>query len=521
MRPHSERDLVEDALRRTHPCRAVHSLNRGVALDRVQAVGNATVNTTKRAVCRELASILKGSPLQGSLDPKEFFMWLHSRFDTLMRGSTFDLCPVWDALGGPDRPQALFGLFLQFREACEKLGLEPKLPEVFASLSAAQEAEALRLYLDVDDEFTPLPEAFLTAVEVEADVSPLSPSEPAPLTLSTEALAPVLDANLRRELVMKVVQAVKAAPIGSHVDAGQLTFQVTHNLEDLIKGATFDFAPIIDGLRQIGTTDADIWPAAAKLESTLPACGLTLRPVDLNVDDETKERLLALSSRAAEESRQALLAAARGAQGRGDPNGTSAEVSDSDQAKQTDRSKADARRNAKASRLQKYGFRSWSSMPKNRRYIRAGVLAVLALAATTFVYVNRPNRTLDAAKYQTTVPMRSAVIADGVFAGTLDEAKWYKIPPANREAKLLELETQLRAQGIIQNMQIRDSSGSLVITTGSKNHLVGAKVIMSGEAPPTKRPSHPKPQPPAAPPPTSQQPAPTSGATPAPAPAPH
>src|SRR5438128_174962 len=90
----------------------------------------------KKTVCTTLTYVVRSSALRDQIDPKSFFMMLSSNFVTLVRGETLELQPIWEALSAQHAPEALFGLFLKFEEAVEKIGLTANLPPAVAALSA-------------------------------------------------------------------------------------------------------------------------------------------------------------------------------------------------------------------------------------------------------------------------------------------------------------------------------------------------------------------------------------------------
>jgi hypothetical protein len=404
----------------------------------------------KKQVSRTLTNVLKASALRDRIDPKAFFLMINSNFALLYQGNRLDLGPIHDALAPQHSDIRLEGFFAELAEAATNLGIEVGLPRAMQGMTTEeiQLAQAdFQMSIDGD----------LSRAEISA-----SGLTPLPSLLADDAIKPLISDDLRRQVIQATVQAIKTAPVGQKVDGAQLAYLIDNNFDQLCDGETFDFQPILDGLRELGTIDdTEIYVAVVKLRSSLQELKLNLSGVKLAVDDTLGARLVADAKR--HELRTADIAATVAA--------TKTSSIDLPQPQEK-------RAENKEQELKRLGLGRENA--RRAKIIRMSALVMAMIMLGTFAFISRPNRGLDAAHYKG-LPMKSAELVEGNFVGVLDDTGWYKLDLKKRETHLREFEAEMRAAGLIQDLQVRDPKGRLCVTSNGPNDLMGASFFMFGD----------------------------------------
>lgn len=392
----------------------------------------------KKAVCKALTSVVKASPL--AIDPKAFFIMLHTNYALVRQGDRLDLTPVWEALTAAHTPEALYGLFLKLQEKGTSLNLQVSLPPVFDQLTPEQRAEALGPFKGMS--------------------IPDDPSGLEPLPLATGDIRPIIPEERRRAIVSAVATGLRSSPLSRKYDASQLTFAIDSSFDELCDGRTFDFAPLLAGLEQEGPVDhRHFYEAILRAASALEELGITPKEPKLELNAIDKQNV-------ADEMRRAD---ARAAQER------AASLERPPEAPVETPKRATS---SKADRLKELGLAADNK--KKQRPIRLAVLSAILVAGALLAYFTRPNRPLDAKEYDAVIPMTKAEIQDRTFQCTVDEKRWLKLPLAERADRLKRFEAMLREQGYISEMQCRDSKGRLAIIAKGLGSLAGAPYFMKG-----------------------------------------
>lgn len=406
----------------------------------------------KKQVCRTLTNVLKASSLREQIDPKAFFLMVNSNFALLFQGGKLDLSPIYDALLPQHGPDLLDGFFVQLAEAATNLGLEVGLPRQLAALTIEERQSAQqRFSLTVDGD--------LSRSEISA-----SGLTPLPALLADDALKPLISEELRRSVVQATVNAIKSAPVGKRVDSAQLAFLIDSNFDQLCDGETFDFQPILDGLRGLGAIeDTEIYVAVVRLRSSLQELKLQLSEVKLAVDDTLGARLLADAKRA--EARAAAEAYTV----------ATTKTSSIDLPKPEEKRAAN-----KEERLREMGLGKEDS--KLGRRIRIAVWVILLAGLGTLAFFTRANRPMDEQALGTVIPLKRAELRDGALQVIIDDSGWYKLSTKERAEKLEAFEALLNSKDLIDDMQARDAKGRLVIAARGPRKLYGAVFFMYGNA---------------------------------------
>lgn len=427
------------------------------------------MSDTKKDVCRTLTNVVRASAMADQIDPKSFFMMLNNNFNVLFHQGTLDLAPVWDALTQTDAPPPMYGLFVAFEQAAVDKGFKVALPAIVAGLDA-QQRQMYTALLVKPEQPADLPDVVeLTDDEFFAT----DPSAKAiTLSLGSQDLKPFIPDEMRREIVHIVVQSLKTAPVGEKLDSGQLAYLVDSNFEDLCDGQTFDFAPILGGLRQLdGVQDSDIYVGVVQLEHALAERQLTLQPLQMDVDPELAQRLMA------EAEAQARLRAEVAAEE------ARTKTLDTPPAPQnTPKPALEVPRGAEAreERLNRWGLNILSG--RRMRLIRQITLVVSLLVVAGMGWFMRPNRTLDLDGFKRSVPMKSAELKDGLFFGVVDDSSWWNLPAEVRRKRVKSLEAFMLKNGWILNSQIRDSQGRLIMIGKGGKELNVTKFFVVGTA---------------------------------------
>ncbi len=416
---------------------------------------------TKRALCRALTQVLSNSTLRVTIDPKSFFMMLSTNYPVLYRSGRFDLGPVWDALVAQSPSEELYGLFLGFQRAGASLGISVALPPAVAALSLEQQQSRLDRFYGTHD-----------SAEVELSYDGLmSEADRRAPTLGTGDLKPFVPEDLRRTVIQGVTSAIKNSPIGSKLESAQLAYLVDQNFDDLCDGQTFQFQPILDGLRQLpGFKDADVLPGIVRLEAFLRDQRLVLQPLDLKIDPIEKARLLEDQAKVEKAAREAAAAPPLRIPNSNTGGGTPPRPLPAQE--------PPGQESARERRLRKWGLHRIQS--RTWRIIRLSVLMAMLLGGLGFAWFTRPNRELDVDTFQGTVPLKQVALVDGTFSGVLDDARWWTLSIKERDARYKAFEQILQRKGWVPNAQVRDTQNRLVITT-SGPRLKGAPFFLLGD----------------------------------------
>lgn len=406
----------------------------------------------KKQVCRTLTNVLKASSLREQIDPKAFFLMVNSNFALLYQGGKLDLSPIYDALLPQHGQDLLDGFFVQLAEATTHLGLEVGLPRQLAAQTIEErQAAQQRFSMTVDGD--------LSRSEISS-----SGLTPLPALLADDALKPLFSDELRRSVVQATVNAIKGAPVGKRVDSAQLAYLIDSNFDQLCDGETFDFQPILDGLRGLGAIeDSEIYVAVVKLRSSLQELKLQLSEVKLSVDDTLGARLMADAKRAeARASAEAYTVA-------------TTKTSSIDLPKPEEKRAAN-----KEERLREMGLGKEDS--KVVRRIRIAVWVVLLTGIAAVAFITRGTRPMDEQTLGTVIPLKSAELRDGALQVVINDSGWYKLSTKERAQKLEDFEALLNSKDLIDDMQARDSRGRLVIAARGPRKLYGAVFFMYGNA---------------------------------------
>lgn len=435
---------------------------------------NAPAGETKKAICRAFTKIVKTSRLQGSIDPKAFFMMMNTNYAMLHREGAFDLNPLWEALAASHSPAVLRGIFLKFAESAADKGLEPVLPPDVAALTQDQREHELRM-------FDPAGQV-MDVVTGESgshpsiDALPVLDDSALDLQLSTGDLKPFIPEETQRQITQHVVNALKSAPIGQSLDAHQLAFLVDSNFADLFNGQQFDVNPMLDGLREMQAfQDEDAYAAIVRLEQKLHGMGYSLAPVSLNIDPTRAEQLIA---EAEERDRQMAQEAANAiARSRGDvsqvpaiePNVADEEKSDSNKTTRQDR------------QAKKYGIKR-KGLSKTALLVRAGVLGVILIGTGVGALLTWPDRALSTERFSTTIPMTAAELKDGGLQGTLDDHTWWKIPFDERTLRIESFRKYATSKGFTRGLQVRDQQNRVVLSATNDGRIIAANFFEFGKS---------------------------------------
>jgi hypothetical protein len=415
--------------------------------------GGTTVDDTKKAVCKAFTSVVRGSALP--IDPKAFFMMVTTNYAMLVQDKRLDLSPLWDAMASAHAPEQLHGVFLMFRLKAMDLGLKVLLPGPVDRLSEDQMRAAMQPWTGVmlPDEPTPY--------------DPL-PYEPLPLQLNTNDIRPFIPEELRRKIVAVVSSAIRTSPIGTRFDAAKLTFEIDSAFESLFDGRAFDFAQVIDALRETEVlADQEVYRAVARAKIDLTAIGIDVVEPQLALNTQEKQNIIDEMRRSEER------AARERATGSIPPqNGESAPPAEAS---------ATPKRTTRDEQLEKYGL---SSVREEKRSFpfRIVAMVVVLLAIGVAWFLTRPNRELDHLDYDKIMPMTHAELIDGTFQCTIDDSRWFNLKPEQREERLAKFESMLLERGLVEDMQCRDKSARLVITAAGPNKITGAAFFLRGDA---------------------------------------
>lgn len=408
------------------------------------------MSDTKKDVCRALTNVVRKSPLVDRIDPKSFYAMLNTNFNVLYHEGTLDLVPVWEALAPAEVPPPLYGLFLAFEGAAAQSGFSVRLPPVVEGLSAEQRTNYVALVRGSNGQAPP------SVVEITDDeFYQTDPNAPAiPLSLGTGDLKPFVPDDLRREVVQLVVQSLKTAPVGQKLDSAQLAYLVDSNFEDLCDGQTFDFAPILGGLRQLdGVKDADVYAGVVALEIALGERDIALQPIHMDVDRELAARLV---MEAEAEARRRAEEAAAEVRARGHSKEAPPPPPVQSQPLKVPRGEE-----AREQRLRSWGLRMLTG--RQLKVLRYAVLAVGLLSVVGLAWALRLDKDIGAGTFEGHFPMKEAGLQQGVFQGVVDDSKWWDLSLPDREKKIEALQKVMFDNGWIPQAQIRDTKGRLVV----------------------------------------------------------
>jgi hypothetical protein len=397
--------------------------------------GGTTADETKKAVCKAFTSVVRGSALP--IDPKNFFMMVATNYAILVRDRRIDLGPLWDAMAADHPRDALYGVFLMFRLKAMDLGLKVLLPPAVDSLSEDEMRVAMGPWTGM--------------------MIPDEPTPSLPIPLATEDLKPYVAEETRRKVVQIVSSAIRNSPVGSKLDAAKITFRIDSAFDTLFDGNSFDFAQIFEELRRTESLDdTDVfWAVArAKMELTAINIGVIEPQVELNAIEKQNivDEIRRLDLKRTLTSTDSLE--------------KPAEVEP-------------AKRLTKEEKLKEYGLDSVRE--KVHSPLRPILLGSIIVIAGVGWFLTRPDRSLGHDHYLAVMPVKSAELVSDTFNCVVDESAWFKYTVDDRAARLLKFEAILASEGLVQNMQCRDTKGELVITASGPGKIVGATPFMKGD----------------------------------------
>lgn len=424
------------------------------------------------------------SPLNGSIDPKAFLMMLNAQFPVLFRGGKVHLTPLWDALAAAGhKDDDLVGLFVMFQEAAEKLGFPVAQIEVVSALTREQrQVQKLRYHGTSSPNGAADPSGLTPLIEIEPAPSVDGGDDGlGDLNILPPSPKPFISDDLRRRVNQAVVQSIRTTPISAHVESAQIGFWVDANFEELCDGARFEFAAMLNMLGSVkGVTTVELYVVARRLEELLAQNNVAMTIPELSVDMNEAAAMLAQVT-----GRRSSPSDPRAPSLRPPPRG---ETPHDPKAPRTLEEQLPALVEAagkpeKQRRLAKWGL-GRSRLDGKGRFIRPAVLALAIAGIATFAWLNRPDRPLDLEPYGVVFPMHDARLVNGTFQGTIHEASWRKLTYKQREAAVSALESIIREQGLISNLQIRDARQRLVITGSGSGKLVASQFLLRDNLPP-------------------------------------
>jgi hypothetical protein len=392
----------------------------------------------KKIVCKSLTSIVKTSPL--SIDPKAFFMMLTTNYAVLCSNGRLDLGPVWDALSSGHSAEDLFGLFLKFEEKGQELGLQVGLPDPVSRLTPRERRRALAPW--------------------EGKAIPNEPSSIEPVALGTGDLKPIITEEMRRRIINIVASAFRASPIGDKVDSSKLVFQIGSGFDQLFDGSRFDLEPIFTALREVlKVDDRDFYNVVVRAKHELSEIGIATHEPKLSLNAIEKQNVEG-------EVRRADAKAAK--------ERTSSFPPEPGKEKEPPKERKHLTKDEQLRELGLDGAKKKASFPVR------GILLGLALAVLgVYAFLTRPNQELDPLAYDSVMPMKRAYLFEGTFQCTIDDPRWFKLPPIERVTRLQQFEALLRKNGKTKDMQCRDSHGRLSITFAGGGNIVGSNFFMN------------------------------------------
>lgn len=431
------------------------------------------MNDVKKEVCRALTNVVRNSPLAEQIDPKSFFVMLNTNFSVLYQQDTLDLVPIWEALAADQAPPPLYGLFVAFEQTASERGFRVSQPPAVVALSPEQRASYHALVAHNGAEAPP------SVVELSDDeFFQTDPNATAlPLSLGTGDIAPYVPDELKRDIVQLVVQSLKAAPVGEKLDNAQLAYLVDSNFSELCDGTSFDFAPVLGGLRQLdGVQDSDVYAGVVLLEQGLAERDIELKPLHMDVDQALAPQLVqaAEEKARAEAERAAAEARARAREPIASPPKAPAPTP-------SEPAEPPRGHEKREQRLKSYGLRVLGE--GQMKVLRYGVLMLALGTVLGLGWMYRGDRELDVARFQESgFPLARAELREGAFLATVDDSKWWPLPVRERKVRLERFEEIMRANGWVPNAQIRDGQDRLVVTAVGGGKLAVAPFFELGAA---------------------------------------
>lgn len=423
----------------------------------------------RKTICRTLTAVLRRSGFSDEIDPKAFYMFLTANFAALSRHGGLDLNPLWGSLSarfGED--QRLSGLFLAFEESAQGLGL------------AVAQAHAVEC-LDTESRRAALSRAFPRTTS-EAIVEDLGSDDDDTPVLESQDLVPILEEDRKHAVTRLIVHALKVTPVGPQIDGAQLSYHLHSHFEEFCDGRTFNFTPLLEGLRQIeGFQDRDAFVGIVRIAERLPEQGLQLLVPPLDVSEEEGQRLIADAEalERAERRRAIGIAAPR-------------PETPTPREEAIPPDPAALRLTKKEQQLRKYDLLGLDA--RRWRLIRIALMTTLLIGGLTYFWVTRPDRVLEAAGWP--VPLTVARLQAGSFVGVLDENQWYVLSTNKRRERIAAMETALRSHGFGKDARIIDKKGQLLIQATGLGRLRGSRFVLESpdgiEPPPPGTPTDPR-----------------------------
>lgn len=489
----------------------------------------------KKQVCTTLAGIVKGSPLATAIDPSAFFMQLNANYGVLVRGQTMDLNLLWGTMSAQHGPETVAGLFLKFADAGQRLGFDVVLPPPLASMPAGErQAHLARLEgphpvrgpsggLPAPAARTRPPPALTPSAgmpaptprtplrtEIPADAHGLVPTAVAaqrpaahgltparglpspsagppargdatplpqlfeeyePTPLSEAALAGIPDEQQRR-IISTLVGALKATEAGPFLSAPQLSYFLASRFAMLCDGTNFFFQGVYDAVMELqGVEERHVYQAAVRFRRWLARVGLQLVEPGWKLDVATRERLEDQANKVPLDTYSPIAKTMANAQ----PAPPAQPLPELPLGPSTAEERQDQR-------LRKWGLRGLS--PRQQIAIRAGIGAVLVAIALVVRAALDPVSGLDAGNYRAVMPLSEAMLYEGKWIGTLDEARWTALPAERRSKALRDLADILGRENRITGARIISGTTKSVIGYDLKGTLRLSDEYMTRGLPP-------------------------------------
>jgi hypothetical protein len=300
-------------------------------------------------------------------------------------------------------------------------------------------------------------------------------------SLGSQDLQPVVTEALRREVTRDIVAGLKGSPVGTLIDGATLAYRLDQHFADLCDGRSFDFRPVLEGLRQMpGFTDRLAYVGLVRIRRKLEEHGLELKLPDLDVPEGEREKLLAEAEEVERRER---------AQRRKSSSSREEEERPAGPKSPSNTLEVPAPQGGRREqRLRRYGLLGLGS--RRWRVIRIGVLSVLLLGTGVTAWLMRPHRSLDPQRFP--LPLSQAEVHHGAFSGRLVDARWYGLTPAQREAAVEKMNDALRAAGVAGRALIFDERGRLVMRGAGKGGLEASRFALEspdGVTPPPPGPA--------------------------------
>lgn len=335
-------------------------------------------------------------------------MMLNTNYSALARDGQIDLVPIFEALRSGAAEDVLLPVFAKFEQKASEFGLVAQLPPPLAALDPAERARLLERY------------------EAQRGLTGTANLEP-PDGPEDEA------AEFKRRVTNTFVQGFRNSPLGQRMDAGQLSYFLSEQLDDLLTANQLRVEPIVDALRQQGILDPEIYVAVARAQERLKTIDIDLIEPTLDIRPEMKGQLLrrAKSLEAPPRARSSM-----------------------DRGKTEEQSRKS---------LEEFDIPTQKTPPGTGRWVRVGVLAVVLVGLAAGGYLTRPNREVPVGAFEQSIPLESARMVDGAFSGTIDWDRWNQLPVDEQRERLQRFETTIREKGWYADFQLRGRGDEVLV----------------------------------------------------------